>query len=172
MRVFVSVPVRGRSDAEVAAEKQAVLERVRKAYPDELAELIDTDISEKAPMDGDRAGVWYLGKSLELLATADVAYFCADWVCARGCRVERQVCNEYGIPILFRMLEWGCPDLSAPRTSDDWISVKKGVPELPGAYLCRCNRWGDSVTQILTYDSDRAEWRKQYRVEDSPRRWI
>lgn len=100
MKVFVSIPVRGRADAEVAAEKQAILERVRKAYPEEAAELIDTDISEFAPMDGDRAGVWYLGKSLELLATADLAVFADGWRNARGCRIERAVCEAYNIPIL------------------------------------------------------------------------
>lgn len=45
------------------------------------------------------------------------------------------------------------------------MSVKKGLPEAPGAYLCRCNRWGDSVTQILSWNSDRAEWRKTFIVE-------
>ena len=99
MRVFVSVPVRGRSDAEVAAEKQAVLERVRNAYPNDTLELIDSNVTEDAPMDGDRAGVWYLGKSLELLATADLAVFADGWRDARGCRIERAVCEAYNIPI-------------------------------------------------------------------------
>ena len=99
MKVFVSVAVRGRSDADVAAEKQTILERVRKAYPGEAAELIDTDISEFAPMEGDKAGVWYLGKSLELLATADLAVFADGWRDARGCRIERAVCEAYNIPI-------------------------------------------------------------------------
>ena len=100
MKVFVSVAVRGRSDADVAAEKQAILGRVRKAYPGEAAELIDTDISEFAPMEGDKAGVWYLGKSLELLATADLACFADGWRDARGCRIERAVCEAYHIPVL------------------------------------------------------------------------
>ena len=99
MKVFVSVAVRGRSDADVAAEKQAILGRVRKAYPGEAAELIDTDIAEFAPMDGDKAGVWYLGKSLELLAAADLACFADGWRDARGCRMERAVCEAYNVPI-------------------------------------------------------------------------
>ena len=99
MKVFASVPVRGRSDADVAAEKRAILERVRKAYPGETLELIDTDIAEFAPMDGDKAGVWYLGKSLELLATADIAVFADGWRDARGCQIERAVCEAYNIPV-------------------------------------------------------------------------
>ena len=99
MKVFVSVPVRGRSDADVAAEKQAILKRVEKEYPNETLELIDSNISEYAPMNGDEAGVWYLGKSLELLATADLAVFADGWRDARGCRIERAVCEAYNIPI-------------------------------------------------------------------------
>jgi hypothetical protein len=121
VKIFVSVPVRGRSDADVAAEKQAVLERVRKAYPGEAAELIDTDISEFAPMDGDKAGVWYLGKSLELLATADVAVFADGWRDARGCRIERAVCEAYNIPILpdEKRMSGNVP-LSALAASTNW----------------------------------------------------
>lgn len=41
--------------------------------------------------------LWYLGKSLELLSTADIAYFAPGWNEARGCRIENQCAKEYGI---------------------------------------------------------------------------
>ena len=43
----------------------------------------------------------YLSKSLELLADADVAYFCSGWDTARGCRIEHQCAVEYGIDRIF-----------------------------------------------------------------------
>lgn len=39
----------------------------------------------------------YLSKSLELLATADVAIFAEDWWEARGCRIERECADGYGV---------------------------------------------------------------------------
>ena len=49
------------------------------------------------PEDVSASGVWWLGKSLELLAKADVAYFVDGWQDYRGCRIEHTVCKEYGI---------------------------------------------------------------------------
>ena len=39
----------------------------------------------------------FLGKSLELLAQADVVYFAPGWADARGCRIEHLCAVEYGI---------------------------------------------------------------------------
>ncbi len=99
MKLFVSIPVNGRPDSDVDAEKAAILERV-KAVSNGLVELIDTYVSEDAPVTGDRSGVYYLGESIKRLASADAAYFADGWQAARGCRLENAVCQMYGIPIL------------------------------------------------------------------------
>ena len=44
--------------------------------------------------------LWFLGKSLELLSTADVAYFANGWQAARGCRMEHICAVEYGIKVM------------------------------------------------------------------------
>ena len=44
--------------------------------------------------------VAYLGKSIGLLATADVAYFGEGWKDARGCKIEHEVAVQYGIYII------------------------------------------------------------------------
>ena len=41
--------------------------------------------------------LWFLGKSLELLADADVAYFAPGWNDARGCIIEHDCAIAYGI---------------------------------------------------------------------------
>lgn len=45
--------------------------------------------------------VWYLAKSLEILAQADLALFMKGWEKARGCKIEHLVAQEYGIPISY-----------------------------------------------------------------------
>lgn len=59
------------------------------------AEIIDsffTDdyVSKNRPL-------YYLGKSLTLLAEADVAYFVKGWEYARGCKIEHTCAVEYGV---------------------------------------------------------------------------
>ena len=60
-------------------------------------EIIDS-FFENAPADA--RPLWFLGKSLELLATADVAAFARGWRDARGCRIENICAIEYGIDVV------------------------------------------------------------------------
>ena len=48
----------------------------------------------------ENTALWCLGRSLELLATADVAYFASGWKNARGCKIEHICAEQYGINIV------------------------------------------------------------------------
>lgn len=63
----------------------------------EPVEVIDSFFQE-APVDA--KPLWFLGKSLELLAGADIAYFAKGWQEARGCKIENTCAIEYGIPVI------------------------------------------------------------------------
>lgn len=123
MRLFVSVPTMGRSDEAVDAVKQAALKRVRETL-DPSAELTDNYCHEDAPVDGDRAGIWYLGDSLKRLAESETAFFADGWETARGCRIERAVCEAYGVGILDTPLldRW-----AAKRAGREWERNECGV---------------------------------------------
>ena len=102
MRVFISQPMNGKTDEEILREREDAIERIKNSTSEEV-EIIDSFFSHDSdvPYDASRP-LWFLGKSLELLATADIAYFCKGWDLARGCRVEHQCCLEYGIKIFER----------------------------------------------------------------------
>lgn len=53
---------------------------------------------QNAPADA--KPLWFLGKSIELLSGADIAYFADGWKDARGCRIEHECAKEYGIQII------------------------------------------------------------------------
>lgn len=44
--------------------------------------------------------LWYLGRSIQQMEEADAIYFCEGWEDARGCLIERQVAEKYGLRIL------------------------------------------------------------------------
>lgn len=44
--------------------------------------------------------LWYLGKSIEFLAMADVVHFCDGWEDATGCKIERLCAQEYGLQMI------------------------------------------------------------------------
>lgn len=71
-KLFISQPMRDKTDEEILAEREKAV-KVAKEMLNEDVEVIDSFFWE-APHD---APHWYLvGRSLELLATADVAFFC------------------------------------------------------------------------------------------------
>lgn len=95
-RIFISQPMRGKTDDEIKQERQRIVDACVREYGKDT-EIIDS-FFEGSPHDVKPA--WFLGKSIELLPTADAAYFADGWYNARGCRIEHQVAVDYGIKII------------------------------------------------------------------------
>lgn len=95
-KLFISQPMRGKTDEEILAVRKKAIESAEKLVG-EPVEVIDS-FFQAAPADA--KPLWFLGKSLELLATADVAYFAKGWDEARGCKIENTCANEYGIAVI------------------------------------------------------------------------
>lgn len=96
MKVFISQPMNGRIDEEILNERYAIINELMKQYGNDIS-IVDSFI-ESVPEDA--APLWYLGKSLEFLSTADVAVFAKGWKNARGCRMEHEACVNYGIRVI------------------------------------------------------------------------
>lgn len=99
VRLFISQPMRGKSDEEIESEREDLIAIAKAVYAGRgEVEVIDSFF--KGGLDvpaGAKAPLYYLSKSLELLATADVAIFAEDWWEARGCRIERECADGYGV---------------------------------------------------------------------------
>lgn len=95
MRVFISQPMNGKADEEIKRERERIIAELQERYGD--VEVIES-FFEGAPHDA--KPLWFLGKSLELLSTADLAYFAKGWEDARGCRIENRCAIEYGIDVV------------------------------------------------------------------------
>lgn len=92
-KLFISQPMRGKSDAEILAVREQAIQ-VAERLLGEKVEVIDSFFQNAAE---DARPLWFLGKSLELLSTADMAYFAHGWMDARGCRIEHECAVQYGI---------------------------------------------------------------------------
>lgn len=99
MKIFISQPMRNKTDEEIRAERAKAIDECQ-AYATCTGEKIDIidSIIDGAP-DGAKP-LWYLGESLRLLSGADAAYFVRGWSENQGCRIEHMACSEYGIRIL------------------------------------------------------------------------
>lgn len=94
-KLFISKPMRDKTDEQIKSEKERIIKVVTEQFGE--VEVIDS-FFESAPHDA--KPLWFLGKSLELLSTADIAYFAEGWQHYRGCSIEHRCAMEYGISIL------------------------------------------------------------------------
>ena len=96
-KLFISQPMRDKSDEDIRVERAQAKEAVE-ARLKERVEVIDS-FFEGCPHEA--TPLWYLGKSLEMLSQADVAYFVHDWQKYRGCKIEHDACVAYGIETFY-----------------------------------------------------------------------
>lgn len=93
-KLFVSVPMKGRTKEAIKNSIECMHKIAEIAFGEEL-ELIDSYIEDNPPATRNQS-IWYLGKSIELLAQAD--YFIGvDLYGYPGCYVESVVAYRYNI---------------------------------------------------------------------------
>lgn len=98
MKVFVSQPMRSKTKAEILSERKQAKIFLQEKYPNEKIEIIDNFFEDKP---AEANPLYFLAKSLELMSTADLAYFIGDWRIYRGCLIELNVALQYGIECAF-----------------------------------------------------------------------
>lgn len=95
-KLFISQPMRGKTDEEILAVREKAIASAEQQLGEKV-EVIDS-FFQNAPANA--RPLWFLGKSLELLSTADVVFFAKGWEEARGCRIENTCAIEYGIELV------------------------------------------------------------------------
>ena len=94
-KLFVSVPMKGRTKEAIKASITK-MHKIAEIFEGEELELIDSYVESDPPVDSKQA-IWYLGKSIEKLATADIFIGIDrhyDW---HGCQIEAEVATFYGV---------------------------------------------------------------------------
>ena len=104
MNVFISQPMVGLTNDELKKYRSKVLDMIQRRYLTEyLTEkirFITNPLIANLPHD-DNSIVWYLGKSLECIASANLVFFSKDWESDYICSLQHAICRYYRIPIAF-----------------------------------------------------------------------
>ena len=95
-KLFISLPMAGLSEEEIRKRMAEYKENAEYLMGEEL-ELIDSFIEENIPNNIKDARVWLLGRSIMIMANADVVYFGSGWRSSRGCLVEYEAAYRYKI---------------------------------------------------------------------------
>lgn len=104
MNVFISQPMVGLTNDELKKYRSKVLDMIQRRYLTEKIRFITNPLIANLPHD-DNSIVWYLGKSLEYIAQADLVFFLKDWEMNYMCSLQHAICRYYNIPIAY---EDGC----------------------------------------------------------------
>ncbi|MBQ5659311.1 MAG: DUF4406 domain-containing protein [Peptococcaceae bacterium] len=97
VKVFISQPMRDKTNEEIEEVREQAIKVVKTVIDDEV-QVIDSFFKD-APVQA--KPLWYLAKSIELLAEADVAVFAPGWKEARGCAIECECATRYGIKVIY-----------------------------------------------------------------------
>ena len=102
MKVFISQPMKDKTEQEIKIERDLAMDTVASFLvrkPEFIDNYFNDAVSSGAKND-EAIAIIYLARSIELMAQADVAFFCKGWEQARGCRIEHAVAKDYGITII------------------------------------------------------------------------
>lgn len=100
MKIFISMPMHGRSDECIKDCRDEIITEIKEMFG--IKDTIDViDNFHKTIPDGlQNERVWCLGDSIRLMQDADLVVFAWNWRASRGCPVEMEVCNQYDIPYI------------------------------------------------------------------------
>ena len=97
MKVFISQPMRGKTEEEIIQQREEVSKYIRKIFNKEDITILDSFVKL---YDKNIPSLWYLGRSIEILSEADIVYLAPGWTKARGCLIEELAAAAYGITII------------------------------------------------------------------------
>lgn len=94
-KIMISQPMKRKTNEQIKEERKALVSELE----NEGYEVLDS-VFDEAPKNVDEA-IWFLSKSIEYLAQADVVFFMKGWQYARGCKIEHEVAIEYGKKVIY-----------------------------------------------------------------------
>lgn len=125
-KAMISQPMNGLTDEEIEETRNKAIRHLERLGYKVVNTLFTDDWYSESSM-RDRGVVniplCYLAKSLENMSLCDVAYFCDGWEDARGCRIEHETAEAYGLDIIYAEDE---EEHEEPLT-DDQKTFMKGM---------------------------------------------
>ena len=95
IKIFISQPMSGKTDEEIVNTREVAEALITAKYWYEDITFIPSFIKKA----NDINPIFCLGSAIMKLADADIAFFLPGWKESRGCLIEYEVCERYGIEV-------------------------------------------------------------------------
>ena len=127
-KLFISCPMKGRTEENIRKSMEK-MHKIAEIVFDQELEVIPTYIEDNPPENGNQA-IWYLGKSIQLLAEADF-FIGIEWTdFFKGCSAERNIARDYGIRSTYVNIHELMPD-ACEVERQYWNSIEKTCGHSP-----------------------------------------
>lgn len=103
-KAMISQPMNGLTDEEIEKNRNKAKRHLERLGYKVVNTLFTDDwYSESSMKDRgvENIPLCFLAKSLENMSLCSVAYFCDGWEDARGCRIEHDAAEAYGLDIIY-----------------------------------------------------------------------
>ena len=103
-KAMISQPMNGLTDEEIEETRNKAIRHLDRLGYKVVSTLFkdnwynNSSMKDRGVMD---IPVYYLARSLESMSFCDVVYFCDGWEDYRGCRIEHEVAEAYGLDIIY-----------------------------------------------------------------------
>lgn len=103
-KAMISQPMNGLTDEEIEKTRNKAIKHLERLGYEVVNTMFKDDWYSESVMKArgvENIPLCYLAKSLEKMSLCDVAYFCDGWENYRGCRIEHDVAEAYGLDIIY-----------------------------------------------------------------------
>lgn len=103
---MISQPMSGKTYEEIEAARNRAIKALDSMGYVVINTFFPSDWTEEKKEELERHGVKhssiaFLGRAVALMSQCDAVYFCRGWEDARGCEIEHDVAQTYGLDTLY-----------------------------------------------------------------------
>ena len=97
--VMISQPMKDISSDDILATREKAINTLEQFGYD----VVDSYFADDGFVSDDTKNipVAYLAKSIAIMAKCNAVYFCRGWETARGCKIEHEIANSYGLAVIY-----------------------------------------------------------------------
>lgn len=103
-KAMLSQPMAGKTDREIIETRERAIAALEAKGFEIVNTLFTDEWYSKQAMEARgvvQIPLCFLAKSLENMSLCHAAYFCKGWEQARGCRIEHEAAEAYGLEIVY-----------------------------------------------------------------------
>lgn len=100
-KAMIVQPMNGLSDDEIKTKREEVKKVLESKGYSVMNSFFDYSEDKLKSFGYNNLGIFYLSESLKVMSMCDAIYCCKGWDQTRGCTIEHQVAEFYGLEIIY-----------------------------------------------------------------------